>query len=92
MAKKGIKVKDLARELAITSRQLIDRCRAEGIHVQNSITKLDPESERTVRSWFDGVIRSSPQGSRALGLTRRTQHPQPDGALLSDANASTQAS
>lgn len=52
MAKKGIKVKDIARELGLTSRQLIDRCRAEGIEVQNSITKLNPESERTVRSWF----------------------------------------
>lgn len=52
MAKKGIKVKELAKELGQTSRQLIDRCRAEGIHVQNSITKLNPESERTVRSWF----------------------------------------
>ena len=54
MAKKGIKVKDIARELGLTSRQLIDRCRAEGIHVQNSITKLIPESERIVRSWFVG--------------------------------------
>jgi len=52
VAKKGIKVKELAHELGLTSRQLIDRCRAEGIHVQNSITKLNPESERTVRSWF----------------------------------------
>jgi hypothetical protein len=52
VAKKGIKVKDIANELGLTSRQLIDRCRAEGIHVQNSITKLNPESERTVRSWF----------------------------------------
>ena len=52
MAKKGIKVKDLAQELGITSRQLIDRCRAEGFPIQNSITKLNPELERTVRSWF----------------------------------------
>ena len=52
MAKKGIKVKDIARELGLTSRQLIDRCRAEGIHVQNSITKLNPELERTIRGWF----------------------------------------
>ncbi len=52
MAKKGIKIKDLARELGLTSRQLIDRCRAEGFPVQNSITKLNPQLERTVRSWF----------------------------------------
>lgn len=52
MAKKGIKVKDLARELGVTSREVIDRCRAEGLAVQNSITKLNVECERRVRGWF----------------------------------------
>ena len=50
--KKGIKVKDLARELGVTSRVLIDRCRAEGVAVQNSITKLDRNVENRVRGWF----------------------------------------
>jgi len=48
----GINIKDLARELSVTSRQLIDRCRAEGIPVQNSITKLSPEVADRVRNWF----------------------------------------
>ncbi len=52
MAKKGVKVKELAVELGVTSRQLIDRCRAEGLFVQNSITKLPADKERLVRSWF----------------------------------------
>jgi len=52
MAKKGIKVQELAKELGVTSREVIDRCRAEGMGVQNSITKLDAEAERRVRSWF----------------------------------------
>ncbi len=52
MAKKGIKIKELAHELGLTSRDLIDRCRAEGLEVQNSITKLKIEEERTVRGWF----------------------------------------
>jgi hypothetical protein len=52
MAKKGIKVKDLARELGVTSRALIDRCRAEGMAAQNSITKLNVECERRVRGLF----------------------------------------
>lgn len=52
MARKGIKVKQLAQELGITSRYLIDRCRAEGITVQNSITRLSPQLERTIRAWF----------------------------------------
>ena len=53
MPGKGIKVKELARQTGVTSRQIIDRCRAEGIPVQNSITKLTPQVERTVRVWFD---------------------------------------
>jgi len=52
MAKKGIKVKDLAKELGATSRAILLRCRAEGIPVQNSITRLKPELERAVRAWF----------------------------------------
>ena len=52
MAKKGIKVKELAKELGVTSRELIDRCRAAGVAVQNSITKLDGETETRVRQLF----------------------------------------
>lgn len=51
--KKNIKLKDLARELGLTSRALIERCRAEGILVQNSISKLSPQQERQVRGWFE---------------------------------------
>lgn len=52
MAKRGTKVKDLARELGITSRTLIDRFRAEGHPIQNSITKLSADLERKARAWF----------------------------------------
>ena len=52
MAKNWTKVKDLARELGITSRRIIDRCHTEGFPVQNSVTRLRPELERSVRKWF----------------------------------------
>lgn len=52
MAKKGIKIKDLSRELGVTSRVLIQRCRDNGLTVQNSVTKLAPHIERDVRGWF----------------------------------------
>ncbi|MCK4658992.1 MAG: translation initiation factor IF-2 N-terminal domain-containing protein [Phycisphaerae bacterium] len=55
MAKKGINVKDLAKELGITSRDIVSRCRAEGFPVQNSITRLTPEVERNVRAWFPPI-------------------------------------
>lgn len=50
--KKGPKIKELARELGITSRVLIDRCRAEGLPAQNSITRLTPGQANIARAWF----------------------------------------
>ena len=52
MAKKGVKVKDLARELGVTSRTLRDRCRAAGWTVQNSVSKLTSDQVRQARDWF----------------------------------------
>jgi len=62
MAKNGTKIKDLARELGMTPRALIDRCRAEGVHVQNSITKLGPQTEQRIRTWFDATGRDKAGG------------------------------
>ena len=52
MAKKGIKVKQLATELGVTSRQIINRCRVEGLPVQNSVTRLSAAAEQFVRGAF----------------------------------------
>ena len=56
MSKQWVKVKDLARELGVTSRTIIDRCRKEGYTVQNSITRLHPDTERVVRDWFSKTV------------------------------------
>lgn len=66
--KKGIKVKELAKELGITSRELIERCRTGGVPVQNSVTKLQPEAERRVREWFRHHLgdAQTPSGADAL--------------------------
>jgi hypothetical protein len=71
MAKRGVKVRDLARELGVTTRRVIDRCRAEGYHVQNGITKLSPDLERAVRAWFGAGV-SSP------GHTTAERSEEPD--------------
>ena len=59
MPKKGEKIKDLARELGVTSRSVIDRCRAAGISAQNSITRLSPTDARRVRGWFAATAHPS---------------------------------
>lgn len=53
-----MKIKELAREIGLTSKQLIDRCSAEGLPVQNSVTKLRPDQVLLVRSWFQGGAES----------------------------------
>ena len=50
-SKKGIKVKELARELGMTSRRLIELCRANGLPVQNSITRISRIDDSRVRAW-----------------------------------------
>ena len=62
MAKKGVKVKELSRELGVTSRELMERCRASGILAQNSITKLPEPTVRTIRAWYATSEPSSASG------------------------------
>jgi len=63
--RKGPKVKELARELGVTSRQLIDRCRQEGWPVQNSITRLDEDRAEIIRRWYRGA--SPPVSNESSG-------------------------
>ena len=53
MSKRGPKVRELAGELGVTSRELIDRCRAEGLKLQNSITRIKPQDVPLVRTWLN---------------------------------------
>ena len=62
MAKKGIKVEDLAEDLGVSPRAIVSRCRAEGLPVQNRITRLKPDLERTIRAWFGAVGESATHG------------------------------
>lgn len=51
-----IKIKDLARELGVTSRMVLDRCRALDLPAQNSISKLDPHQANLVRGLIEGAV------------------------------------
>ena len=50
-----IKIKELARELGVTSRRVIDWCRTVGIPAQNSIARLNPDAVLRVRAYFGSV-------------------------------------
>jgi hypothetical protein len=55
MPKKGLKIKELAQELGVTSRKLIDKCRESGIPAQNSITKLTDVQAAQARALFRSI-------------------------------------
>lgn len=61
MLNNGIKIKELARELGVTSRQLIDKCREIGIGAQNSITRIHPCDLPRVRALFTADESNKPQ-------------------------------
>jgi len=63
MSKQWLNVKDLSRELGVTSRAIIDRCRENGHPIQNSVTRLRPDIERAVRAWFTN--QDSPTSTQA---------------------------
>lgn len=53
MKSERAKVKELARELRVSVRELVERCRAGGMTVQNSVSRLTVQEERIVRGWFE---------------------------------------
>lgn len=67
MSKQWVKVKELSHDLGVTSHAIIDRCRNAGYSVQNSVSRLAPDVEREVRSWFDETRDSTDQASHEAG-------------------------
>ena len=51
---KGIRVNQLAKELGITSKEILEKCRAEGLaeKVPNHMSVLSIGLAETVREWF----------------------------------------
>jgi translation initiation factor IF-2 len=47
-----MRVHILAKELNVTSKDILDKCQAEGIDVKNHMSTLGPGLEATVREWF----------------------------------------
>jgi len=46
------RVFELARELGVTSKQILAKCRAEGLDIKNHMTALSAGLEATIREWF----------------------------------------
>ena len=48
----AIRVFELARELDVTSKIMLEKCRAEGLEIKNHMSTLSAGLEATVREWF----------------------------------------
>ncbi len=48
----AIRVHILAKEINVTSKAILDKCRAEGLDVKNHMTVLSAGLEATIREWF----------------------------------------
>jgi len=52
----AMRVFELARELGVTSKVVLTKCRAEGLEIKNHMSTLSAGQEATVREWFtEGV-------------------------------------
>ena len=52
MPEKKKRVHHLAKELLVTSKTIIEKCRAEGIELKNHMHVVSAGLEATVREWF----------------------------------------
>ncbi len=55
------RVFELARELGVTSKAVLQKCRAEGLEIKNHMSSLSAGLEATVREWF-----TNPGGGTAV--------------------------
>ena len=46
------RVFELAREMGVTSKLVLDKCRAEGLEIKNHMSTVSAGLEATVREWF----------------------------------------
>ena len=65
---KGIRVNQLAKELGVTSKDILDKCRAEGLgeKVPNHMSVLSIGLSETVREWFSSVVGEAGGGGTAV--------------------------
>ena len=70
MAEK-MRVHTMAKALNVTSKDILEKCRAEGIDVKNHMSTLGPGLEATVREWFsDGAHTTTIERARRVDLKK----------------------
>jgi translation initiation factor IF-2 len=64
------RVFELAREIGVTSKQILAKCRAEGLDIKNHMTALSAGLEATIREWFsEGAHATAVETAQQVDLT-----------------------
>jgi translation initiation factor IF-2 len=67
----SIRVHILAKELGVTSKAILDKCRAESLDVKNHMTVLSAGLEATIREWFsEGDHQTTEETAARVNLTK----------------------
>ncbi|MHC4992447.1 MAG: translation initiation factor IF-2 N-terminal domain-containing protein, partial [Planctomycetota bacterium] len=66
-----IRVHTLAKQLGVTSRDLIDRCRNAGVEVKSHMSTLTAEVAEQARVWFAGAETAAEEDGQANSRPRR---------------------
>ena len=61
----AMRVFELARELGVTSKVVLEKCRAEGLEIKNHMSTLSVGLEVTIREWF-----SDAAGATSVEVTK----------------------
>ncbi|HKQ46866.1 MAG TPA: translation initiation factor IF-2 [Phycisphaerae bacterium] len=70
MAEKKVRVHNLAKELDVSSQDIIEKCRAEGIEIKNHMHVVSAGLEATIREWFsEGTHATTLEESKRVDLT-----------------------
>jgi len=80
------RVFELARELGVTSKALLTKCRAEGIEIKNHMSTVSAGLEETVREWFseENPVHTAVETTehvdlkRARAQARKSQRKKPE--------------
>ena len=67
----AIRVFELAKELGVTSKAVLDKCRAEEIDLKNHMAVLSAGLEATIREWFtEGAVSNAVETTQHVDLEK----------------------
>ncbi len=80
-AKKKLRVSDLAKELGVTSKAVLEKCKAEGLPIEKHMHVLSVGQEETIREWFsEGPHQTAVETAAPVDLAKVKKPSKPRGS------------